>query len=182
MSNEPAPPTPPAADPPKAPLPVLKQGSTQQAGEEAQTGRGALYSAAGTVALIAIGVGWGLWSAREEAKEEQPAIAPVKIDMPALKQRVGVQNEPARVSIKNTIARSTKASTQEDCEGMRKLLASAEKLAKTVAPDLVPEVQQAQRDLEARAPNLPNRADLAKKPAVPGEPTQIAPPPREVKP
>jgi hypothetical protein len=66
---------------------------------------------------------------------------------------------------------------------MRKLLTSAEKLAKTAAPDLVPEVQQAQRDLEARAPNLPKRADQAKKAAPPGEPKEdapLAPPPRAV--
>jgi hypothetical protein len=178
MSNDPAPATPPEADPPPSRLPALKQGSTQKAGEESEKGREGLYSAAGTVLVIAIGIGIGLWNARQDAQEEKPPIVPVKINAVGPKP-LGIQSERARALIKQSITKAAEVRSQEEAASVRELLTTTEKFAKVAAPDLLPEVQQAQRDLAAREPNLPK---LAKK-ATEGEPEQdipTAPPPREV--
>lgn len=176
MSNEPAPATPPEPNPPPSRLPAFKQGTTQQTGESKE-GSGGLYSAIGTVALIAVGIGWGLWDARQEAQQQQPIVLP-KVE-PVVPKVPVFKAEQTRSLIKLTIARVATVQSQEEAASVRDQLISAEKLAKLAAPDLLPEVQQAQRDLAAREPNLPKLAKA--KPIEDDEPdVPVAPPPRPV--
>ncbi len=182
MSNDPDP-APVPSVPPPAPMPELKRALPPKDEAKPSEGRGALYSAGVTVLMIAIGIGAALWNAKPAAPDPQPQPAVPKVDLDRLAlrelERQG-KTEPARTAIKNATALAAKVRFQEDAERVQKLLIETEKLAKKAAPDLLADVQQAQRDLELglQQNRFPKRPDpeRPKADAVP-----VAPPPREVK-
>lgn len=178
MSNDPTSTTPPGDNPPTS-LPELKKSVPQKAEEESDDSGGGLLSGVVTVVMIVVGIGFALWDKKEEAKQEPRPIVLPKLNAPALKLAVD-KSDSTRSLVKKAIDRSAKVSTQEECETVRKMLTSAANISKMAAPDLLPEVERAQRDLTAREPTLPKLADKLKAGSEPGQRVPIAPPPREV--
>lgn len=178
MSTEPDPAPAPDSVPPPAPGPQpgppdLKRGS--QRGAEEQKGEGASW--AGGIIAVLLAVGGGLFAFFEKRDERPvPPIVMPKLDLDRGAKRAG--DEQVRQTIRTGVALAKKAESREDAETLVTLLADTERLAKVAAPELLPEVQQARRDLEQRLQQ--DRFPRPSAPRAKADPLPVAPPPRAV--